>query len=75
MTSGHSVQILTNCQLGHVFLAMGQSNMRLPLRLLDQQEEIISTIDKNANISFLLIDDAYVTSGIVERPLKTDKNF
>lgn len=68
-------QILHNCQFGHVFLAMGQSNMSFPLKYIDAKDKVLSTIDPKAEISFLSIKDAYIKDDVVQRPLSPDEIF
>lgn len=70
-----SSEKLENCKFGHVFLAMGQSNMGFPLKYIDSKEKVLSEIDISADISFLSIDDAYLKDDTIIRPLEKENTF
>lgn len=72
--SKNHVEELSDCRLGYVFLAMGQSNMRMPLKYIDDVESIINTINRQP-ITFLSIDDNDVSNEVVTRPLEPKAVF
>lgn len=75
ITASQATERLINCRFGHVFLAIGQSNMAMPLKYIDERERILEQIDLLADISFLRIDDAHVDNGMVIRPLVESELF
>src|SRR5690554_410001 len=75
ITASQATERLMNCRFGHVFLAIGQSNMAMPLKYIDERERILEQIDLLADISFLRIDDAHVDNGMVIRPLVESELF
>lgn len=75
VSTSQTKEVLENCRLGHVFLSMGQSNMGFPLKWIDSKEKVLSRINKDEDISFLSINDAYIKEDVIIRPLVEDNEF